>query len=690
MGQAQAPQLTADQTLGYPHNGQVSRPHMKHTRIIKELHRSPRIIVLLVESPHYGVCAFKTVNPDSDLALASLENLRYEAEILASFDEPRLLKPFAFDETPGSQGLYLPFFDAPSLGALVHREGGMSLQQFWDCARQVLEVLTYIHSQGIIHKDLNPNNILLASQEGSVRLIDFEIASRVWDDRQKDFTSDHLEGTLAYISPEQTGRVDMPVDARSDLYSFGITCFEMLTGKLPFQAHDRIGLIHAHLSLEAPDPLKLRPDLPRELAAIVQKLLLKNPKDRYQSAYGLLRDLEQVFAPDAVQAPAFVLGRDDLPVHFEAPHQLLGREQETLEIEQAFALSGQGQIRICSLAGASGVGKSSLARHARGLTLKQQGLYLESKCEQAQQHASFFAFQQLFKMIVQRWQSMPESQFKDLAAELRRSIGEQLKALEQITAAMQVLTQDLPELPSCGLKEAEDRLAFVTIEVLRALGRNQVLTLFFDDIQWMDQASLQLLSSIIEQADGLRLFVLVAYRVHEISENAKALALLRRLQNLPKVHALDIRDFDEARTRLYLNKVFPRLKEHEALSSHVHERTKGNPYYLGKYLKRATEERIIRFNFAQGYWEADLVRLEQMLIADDLAGFLVHELDRLNPRTLKMAQMASVLGFEFRLAELHQLSGWSYRELKSALSDCAKASILMPMDERAQGFLKEG
>ncbi|HET9239345.1 MAG TPA: SpoIIE family protein phosphatase [Oligoflexus sp.] len=665
-------------------------PKIEQTRIIKELYRSPRTVVFLVESEIHGTCAFKTVNPDSDLALASLENLRYEAEILYSLDDPRLLKPLALDETPGSQGLYLPFFDAPSLAARLNREGGMSLQQFWDCARQVLEVLTYIHSKGLVHKDINPNNILVASQETTVRLIDFEIASRVWDDRQKDFTSDHLEGTLAYMSPEQTGRVDMPVDARSDLYSFGISCFEMLTGKLPFQAHDRIGFIHAHLSLEAPDPRKLRSDLPRELAAIIQKLLLKNPKERYQSAYGLLRDLEQLFAPDALKVSEFILGRDDLPVHFEAPHQLLGREQETLKIEQAFALSSQGQIHICGLAGASGVGKSSLARHARSLTLKQQGLYLESKCEQGQQHASFFPFQQLFKMIVQRWQSMPESQFKELAAELRRGIGEQLKALEQITVAMQVLTQDLPELPSCGLKEAEDRLAFVTIEVLRALGRNQILTLFFDDIQWMDQASLQLLSSIIEQADGLRLFVLMAYRVHETGENAKAIALLRRLQNQPNCHLHDIRDFDEARTSLYLNKVFPRLKDHASLTSYVHERTKGNPYYLGQYLRRAAEERIISFNFAQGYWEADLTRLQQMLIADDLAGFLVHELDRLDRRTLKIAQMAAILGFEFTLAELQQLSGWSYRDLKSALSDCAKASIVMPMNEQAQRFLKYG
>ena len=243
-----------------------------------------------------------------------LVQFRYQYTLVKALDLPSVIKVYELEPYRNGYALIMEDFGGLSLAQYVKQQGHtVSLDQFWSIALQLTDILHGLYQQHVIHKDLKPANIVINPETEQIKLIDFSIASVLTRETQVSQHPKELEGTLAYLAPEQTGRMNRGIDYRSDFYALGVTFFELLTGRLPFEAADPIELVHCHLAKYPPLAHTIEPGVPAILAYVVDKLMAKNAEDRYQSALGLKADLEQCRLQwlQTGDIPAFTLGAHD-------------------------------------------------------------------------------------------------------------------------------------------------------------------------------------------------------------------------------------------------------------------------------------------------------------------------------------------------------------------------------------------
>ena len=592
-----------------------------------------------------------------------------------------VVEPLALEEIDGHLALVLRDVGAGTLDERIQR-GPMEIDAGLQIALAVTQALGAIHAQDVIHKDVKPANILVAPDGARAWLIDFEVSSDLG--REAPRVTSRAEGTLAYIAPEQTGRMNRPVDRRSDYYALGITLFELFTGRRPFQATDPMELIHAHLARRPPPADAVHPGVPACLAAVLDKLLAKSAEDRYQSADGLVADLARCRRriADGLVEP-FPLGEDDVSQELGSPGRLYGRREEVDALLGAFDAARDARAALALIAGWSGVGKSALIAELHRPVVRHGGLFLRGKFDQVRRSVPYSAFIAAFDGLVDQLLSRPGAELAVWRERISAALGDVGGVITAVIPRLESLVGAQPPPPELPAEPARNRFVQVFVDFAKSClrpGRPVVLVL--DDLQWADRASLDLIRLLLSDPSVRDLLVIGAYRDNEV-DAAHPLSLM-----LTELGALDD---GPARTDLHLDGlervdllalVADMLRADPAdvaeLADVVLGKTLGNPFFVLRFLEDLHTRGVIRF--ADRRWQWDAEALAAASLTDNVVELMSQRLDR-QPEPVKRAlRVAAALGSVFSLEDLSEVLRQEPRKTADALWPALREGLVVPMD----------
>ena len=571
------------------------------------------------------------------------------------------------------------------------RSASYPLQQYIRLSVQMTDILTKLHSEGIIHRNINPSNIIFNPDTNELKLIDFGVATELSREVSTLIKARAYEGTLEYISPEQTGRMNRGVDYRTDLYSLGITFYEMLTGKLPFKNDDAMALIHAHMAIK-PEPVsKVNSNIPVVISDIIMKLLAKNAEDRYKSSYGVKADLEKCLNWCSNNEEilinkdkSFKLGQHDSSGQLYIPEKLYGRSQEISELLASFDRVAEGNRELILTSGYAGVGKSALIEEIHKPVTLKKGYFIRGKFDQYQQNIPYSAFIQAFSQYIELLLTEQES----ILLKWRKLI---LNALDGNGAVLTEMIPNLekiigPQSPVSKLGGQENRNRFnITIQnfVQTISTSGHPLVIFIDDMQWSDPASLDLLKILLTDKRIKHFLMIIAYRENEVDKTHPFSLVITDLKSSDvKLNTLHL---DNLKSEDVQNLIQDSLEispaKSKTLSDLIYTKTQGNAFFTQQLLHNLYEEGLLHFNFDSGKWIWDLEQIYALNITDNVVDLMVERINKLALETTFLFQLASCIGDEFDLSTLILLSKTDLTVVLSCVMEILREGLIIPLDE---------
>ncbi len=566
-------------------------------------------------------------------------------------------------------------FGGQSLGSLLRRVK-LSLDSFIAIAVQMAGALGQLHQKGIIHKDVNPTNIIVNPRTMKVKLTDFGIASLL--PKANVARSNLLEGTLAYISPEQTGRMNRSIDYRSDLYSLGVTLYEMLTMELPFTVKDPVELVHSHIARRPIPPVAVDTLIPRVVSDIIMKLLAKTAEERYQSAFGLKTDLEQCLGQwqNWGHIEPFPLGQADFSDRFQIAEKLYGRGKDIKSLLSVFESVMQGRREVMLVTGDPGIGKSSLVHEMEKRLVRERGYFVTGKFDQYQRNIPYASLIQSFQDLVRQILTEGEAQLRYWRERLEVALGSNGRVIAGVIPEIELILGEQPPVPQLSPAEAQNRFRLVFQNFTTALpAREHPLIIFLDDLQWADQASLDLLQYLISSSAAPYFLNIGAYRDNEVDAAhpltlaidaiEKAGVTLHRLS----VQPLKLTDI----TELIADSLLCSQEAAKPLAGLVLEKTGGNPFFVNQFLRSLYEEKLLAPDVSQRAWQWNLEQIRRRDITDNVVVLMTDKLKKLRPETQQVLKLAACIGNPFDLQTLAAVRekppGDTSAELFEALSE---------------------
>ncbi len=620
-----------------------------------------------------------------------LVQLRNQYAIASHLEHPAIVRPLALERY--GNGYALVMLDGGELALKDYwqqLEG--NLPEFLAIAIQLSEALHYLIQQRIVHKDIKPSNILIQPETRLVKLIDFSISSLLPKEQQQLTNPNLLEGTLAYISPEQTGRMNRGIDYRTDFYSLGATFFELLTGQLPFSTRDPMELVHCHIARAVEFPVKS--EVPVVLQAIVKKLMAKNAEDRYQSALGLKYDLERCLEQlEATgEIASFEIGKRDRSDRFIIPEKLYGRETQVQTLLDAFDRVALGNTEMMLVAGFSGVGKTAVINEVHKPIVKQRGYFIKGKFDQLNRNIPFSAFVQAILDLMGQLLGSSDGELQEWKASILEAVGENGQVLSDAIPGLERIIGKQPPVPELSGSAAQNRFNLLFGKFIRVFTTiEHPLVIFLDDLQWADLASLNLLKLLMEESEGGYLLVLGAYRDNEVWTAHPLMLLLDELQ---KERAVISTITLEPLAQSHINQlVAGALSCSEdiarSLTELVYQKTKGNPFFTTQFLIGLYEEDLIIFNLELGYWECDLARVHDAALTSDVVEFMAGRLHKLPDVTQEVLKLAACVGNQFDLETLAIVSEQSWEDVAANLWAALQEGLVLPASETYKFFQGE-
>lgn len=565
----------------------------------------------------------------------------------------------------------------------------LSLSEFLAIAIQLSKILHDLHQHRVIHKDIKPANILIHPHTKQVQLIDFSIASLLPKQTQEIKSPNVLEGTLAYISPEQTGRMNRGIDYRSDFYSLGVTFYELLTGTLPFICDDPMELLHCHMARTL---IKFgnTAEIPQVIADIVMKLMAKNAEDRYQNALGLKHDLDICFEQlkHIGKVEYFEIGKRDICDRFLIPEKLYGREAEVTSLLQAFERVANGTSEMMLVAGFSGIGKTAVVNEVHKPITRQQGYFIKGKFDQFNRNIPLLAFVQALRDLIGQLLSESDTQLKQWRSNILLALGDNGQVLIEVMPELERLIGKQPPAPELSGTAAQNRFNLLFQKFIAVFTTPEhPLVMFLDDLQWADSASLQLMKLLM--ADKNYLLLLGAYRDNEVSPTHPLILTVEELQQVGKTFntitlaPLKLSDANQ----LVADTLHCTTERSLPLTELIVRKTQGNPFFITQFLKALHEDGEIKFNRDQGYWECDIAQINALSLTDDVVEFMAQQLQKLPSETQQVLKLAACIGNQFDLATLAIISEQSQAEAAVALWKALQEGLILPQSEVYKFYL---
>ena len=611
-----------------------------------------------------------------------LVQFRNQYIITRNLEHPAIVKPLALERYKNGYALIMPDSGAIALSDYWPKSDHC-LTEFLNIAIQLAEVLNYLSVQRIIHKDIKPANILIHRETKQIKLIDFSISSLLPTEQQQLINPNVLEGTLAYISPEQTGRMNRGIDYRSDFYCLGVTFFELLSGKLPFESRDPMELVHCHIAEKPKFPVVTQ--VPEILQEIALKLMSKNAEERYQSALGLKHDLEKCVQQleKTGKTRSFELGERDVSDRFLIPEKLYGRETEVQKLLDGFARvsnppsvvrSQKSEVRsntnhtspsprlplsaspcLLLVAGFSGIGKTAVVNEVHKPIVKQRGYFIKGKFDQFNRNIPFSAFVQAFRDLMAQLLGESDGELAVWKAKILDAVGENGQVIIDVVPEVEKIIGTQPAVADLSGSAAQNRFNLLFGKFVRVFTtKEHPLVIFLDDLQWADSASLNLLKLLMDESEVGYLLVLGAYRDNEVFPAHPLILTLDEINkqgaNIETVTLAPLSQNDI--NRLVADTLLCTTELAAPLSQLVYQKTKGNPFFSTQFLKGLYEDGCINFEAEAGYWQCDMSEVRQLALTDDVVEFMVGRLQKLPEANQNVLKLAACIGNQFGLGIL--------------------------------------
>ncbi|MCL1466971.1 AAA family ATPase [Argonema galeatum] len=645
--------------------------------------------------------------------IEEITRLRQEFIIPQKIDCAGIVKPYSLENYQNSFALILEDFGGQSLKQIFEFQA-LEIKAFLQIAISLAEILAQLHKVSIIHKDIKPSNIIFNPETGEVKLTDFSIAIALPKEQQAVVNPHLLEGTLAYISPEQTGRMNRAIDYRSDFYSLGVTFYELLTGQLPFITNDLMELIHCHIAKKPVPPHLLNEGngkIPPVLSHIVMKLMEKNAEERYQSAAGLKFDLETCLQELETRGEIanFRLGTRDRGTQLLIPQKLYGREAEVAELLAAFdriavkdapmeespatedsqstIQNSKSKIELMLVSGYSGIGKTSIVNEVHKPIVAARGYFISGKFDQFKRNIPYAALIQAFSELLRHILTESNEQIAVWKVKLLDAIGTNGQIVIDVIPELELIIGSQPEVPSVGALEAQNRFNRVFLHFVGVFCQPEhPLVIFLDDLQWADSASLKLIQLLVTDDNSKYLLMIGAYRDNEVSPTHPL------IQTLEKIRETETRVNDIIVKPLFLANVSQLIgdtlnvdvdaKRLKQFSELVFNKTQGNPFFLTQLFKTLYSEGLIVYQVETDSWQWDIKEIQAIGITDyNVVDLVARNIRKLPETTQKVLKLAACVGNQFNLEILSIVNEESNVVTAGYLWSALQAGLILPIGE---------
>jgi predicted ATPase len=617
-------------------------------------------------------------------ALETLKKIEHEYSLRDELDSAWAVRSLAVSEQRGQTMLVLEDPGGETLDQLL--PGPIEITRFLRLAVSLATSLNGLHKRDLIHKDVKPANTLVDSATSQARLMGFGIASRLPRERQTPEPPEFIAGTLAYMAPEQTGRMNRSIDTRSDLYALGVTLYEMLTGTLPFMASDPMELVHCHIARQPTRPSVRLKGIPDSVSAIIMKLLAKTAEERYQTASGAASDLRRCLAEWETQhrIDEFTLGEQDTPDRLAIPEKLYGRESEIGALLASFdRVVADGRPELVLVSGYSGVGKSSVVNELHKSLAPPRGLFASGKFDQYKRDIPYSTLAQAFQTLTRDLLAKDEVDLTTWREALCEGLGPNGRLMIDLVSELKLIIGEQPPVPELPPQEAQRRFQLVLRRFIGVFAQPEhPLALFLDDLQWLDAATLEVLEDLLTQADVQHLLIVGAYRDNEVDA---AHALARKLETIRKAGArvneirlapLSQKDMAQLITdtlQCEPDRVLP-------LVQLVYDKTAGNPFFTIQFISALEHERLLAFDHSHRRWSWDLDRIHARGYTDNVVDLMITKLTRLPAKTQDALRQLACLGNAARATTLSLIYGTDEAQIHSDLFEATRAGMIERQD----------
>ena len=581
--------------------------------------------------------------------------------------------------------LVLEDFSGESLARLMQSRQ-FTLTEFFCIAIQSVEILGQVHQQHIVHKDINPSNIILNPKTGQLKLIDFGISTVLLRENTVIRNPNQLEGTLAYLSPEQTGRMNRGIDYRTDFYSLGASFYELLTGQLPFETTDAMELVHSHIAKQPVQPHEIKQEIPLPLSKIVMKLMAKNAENRYQSTYGLKVDLEECHRQwkQMGYIDPFPLGQYDVSDRFQIPQRLYGRVQETNTLLAGFERVSQGKSEVMVVAGYSGIGKSVLVQEIHKSITRQRGHFISGKFDQYQRDIPYASLVQAFRSLIEQLLIDNEEQIAIWKEKLLAALDINGQVIIDVIPELELIIGCQTAVPELGPIETQNRFNLMFQNFIRVFAQpERPLVLFLDDLQWADRASLQLVHLLMTTGNSNYLYVIGAYRDNEVSEAHPLRLTLDEIYQaggiINYIYLTPLKLFHIIQLLIETLNCLPEMVRE--LGELVLKKTEGNPFFINEFLKLLYSKELLSFDLNSRTWVWNLVKIQEQNITDNVVELMASKVQSLEIRTQQVLQIAACIGNQFNLQILASVYKSSPQVTATYLWSAITEGLILPLSD---------
>ena len=620
----------------------------------------------------------------------SLKKINHEYALKDQLDPTWAVRPSELSHWNERAALVLEDPGGEPLHRLI--QGPMEITQFLHLAIGLASALNRSHERGLIHKDLKPSNVLVDSTTGQAWLTGFGIASRLRRERQSPDPPEFIAGTLPYMAPEQTGRMNRSIDSRSDLYSLGVTLYEMLVGSLPFTASDPMEWVHSHIARQPLAPGERLHDVPGSVSTIIMKLLAKTAEGRYQTAIGVESDLRRCLAEweNHRLIDEFPLGEHDTPDRLLIPEKLYGRACEIDSLLTCFdRVVTSGRPELVLVSGYSGIGKSSVVHELHKPLVPPRGLFASGKFDQYKRDIPYATLAQAFQNLIRSLLSKGEPELGKWRDAIREAVGPNGRLIVDLVPELKLIIGEQPPVPELPPQDSQGRFQLVFRRFISVFARPEhPLALFLDDLQWLDTATLDLFQDLLTQPDVKHLMLIGAYRDNEVNPNHPLRRKLMAIRNAGGA-VTDIVLAPLARedlAQLIAESLHCEPQCVSPLVELVYEKTGGNPFFAIQFTYALAEEAFLTFDHRHGHWSWDLNRIHAKGYTDNVVDLMVGKLNRLPVETQDALKQLACLGNSADFAMLRMLYGDSDEEMHRQFWEAVQAGLIFRSEDSYRFF----
>jgi len=624
---------------------------------------------------------FKMLQPEY-LNPFYINRLYHEFEISKKINDSKIAKIYELLDIQGVPVLVVEDFGGIPLSNLIHGKS-IDIELFLDTSIKLAEILQVLEDNNIIHKDINPKNILIKLDTGEIKLTDFGISVHKKNFSDEEPSYGHFEGTIQYISPEQTGRMNSQIDHRTDYYSLGVTLYEMLTGEVPFKSNDIMELVYFHLAQSPIEPYKINKDIPVALSRIVMKLLNKMPDDRYKSAYGLLHDLKEcrdIIKKQDSFPEQWEPGQYDHYKTIRIPQKLYGRDKEIKILQNAFERVCNGNTELVLISGYYGTGKTSLVNELKSLVFHRKGHFITGKFEESNVAVPYYPLIQALKQLVFLLLTSSEDNILRWKEDILKALGNNSSLISDYIPEIELIIGKQPKALQLDSIESNNRFHYVFKNFINIFARlDQPLVIFLDDMQFADNSTLKLLQSILSDIEtGSLLFIGASNHNKTYRENPYENLISELQKEGAMITNINLSSISLENVTTMLSDIFPHNKENtQYLASLIYKKTEGNPAAIITFINSVCDKKLIYWDSSKNNWYFDINGITSMEVSDNVVESLKVSYERLSYKTRKTLQVASCIGVEFNILLLSMVLGETPEQVKKDLYESMDGNLVV-------------